>query len=970
MQPVEWQLIDNDFTSVLGIIPVSDGNLYIEINEPGSGSLKIPLNAPIASQITEGQIVRCHYGGEARGGFFVDNIRREKANNREGGGQWLSISGRGILSILDDAIIWDDGTGASTRAFSGTLASILITLINENKARGIITNLEVDFDAMEDSEGETWTDNEKLELTVGQSLLDFVRDISRRGIEFSIDIENNGDFTLHAFKNEIGENKSNSVYMRIGLNCEEVKEERIGTKIKNDLLAKYRDGFVRAVDNASISAYRRRAEILNIDAAQSALSASTYAAAVLQGKKDPKRSIILNVYDGVAPYVFDDYELGDYISLDSFGNITSDRIKGLQLSFDDSGIAHVVIMLNDVLTENEIRMSRDLDWLMRQWNTARDSGLLEVRFWAALGNPVRTYSITASKIVNNRYYCVLDTYDNALLVYDIEIGTWRVVPTVGNLWCLTSIGNVVYMGGLNGVSRYDISTDTFTDAQDFIRANNPGPEPPTVLAIAAIGDKIYFSGSNIVSITGSGLGDTENKVIEYDTISGTFASLGTPYAKFLVADGSVLYASNPIDGVRAWNGSSWTLLWDIENVLCLAPYNGGLLAGGTFDGRIAFWDGDTWETFGGGSTGASIRTIAVNFADVYVGGEFTDLGNNIARYSGGFWYDLAGGVNNRVDTIAINGLDVYVAGTFTTAGIDNKPVNKIAVYLNNFDSLADYLERAPGGFDLAAAIHNAIAKTAMTANDEFGMWDSISKRLRKIKWSNVLLSIKTYTDALYGSGGTPGGTDLSVQINSGGSFAGYDSFKRRANGTIDIGTPSPHISPPSFSINQGSDGGNSVHYLATFGDETRWPRTIGYHARGSIESSEATQEGDILYAITGRGYFDIDAPAAVGSEIRFVASQNMATGEVGAHIEFWIVPIGTDTRVKIATIHENGINLESGYQYLINGTPINANGAFQRNLTSDLILHDGESLVVAGYINTNGYDIIMPDGGDVEIAII
>jgi len=43
-------------------------------------------------------------------------------------------------------------------------------------------------------------------------------------------------------------------------------------------------------------------------------------------------------------------------------------------------------------------------------------------------------------------------------------------------------------------------------------------------------------------------------------------------------------------------------------------------------------------------------------------------------------------------------------------------------------------------------------------------------------------------------------------------------------------------------------------------------------------------------------------------------------------------------------------------------------GAFQRVLSSDLTLADGECLVVAGYIDDNGYDITM--NGDAELEIL
>lgn len=43
---------------------------------------------------------------------------------------------------------------------------------------------------------------------------------------------------------------------------------------------------------------------------------------------------------------------------------------------------------------------------------------------------------------------------------------------------------------------------------------------------------------------------------------------------------------------------------------------------------------------------------------------------------------------------------------------------------------------------------------------------------------------------------------------------------------------------------------------------------------------------------------------------------------------------------------------------------------FQRNLTRDLVFTNGECLIAASYINTNGYDIILPVGGDCELRLI
>jgi len=51
-------------------------------------------------------------------------------------------------------------------------------------------------------------------------------------------------------------------------------------------------------------------------------------------------------------------------------------------------------------------------------------------------------------------------------------------------------------------------------------------------------------------------------------------------------------------------------------------------------------------------------------------------------------------------------------------------------------------------------------------------------------------------------------------------------------------------------------------------------------------------------------------------------------------------------------------------------SPQSTASAFQRNLPSDLTLLTGECLVVSGYLNTNGHDVIMPLDGDCEINIL
>lgn len=170
-----------------------------------------------------------------------------------------------------------------------------------------------------------------------------------------------------------------------------------------------------------------------------------------------------------------------------------------------------------------------------------------------------------------------------------------------------------------------------------------------------------------------------------------------------------------------------------------------------------------------------------------------------------------------------------------------------------------------------------------------------------------------------GGGGTPAGNDREIQFNDDGSFGASEDFKFTDDGTVVIGTPSPHITIPPLAIAQGRSGGSSFHYQFTFGDETLYSRLIGYHARGTLGTSAATELNDILMAIVGRGYWAQDSPNPNGAELRIVATENHEDGKHGTAFELWVIPNESTTRVKVATIDEDGINLESGKTIRVNG---------------------------------------------------
>jgi hypothetical protein len=174
-------------------------------------------------------------------------------------------------------------------------------------------------------------------------------------------------------------------------------------------------------------------------------------------------------------------------------------------------------------------------------------------------------------------------------------------------------------------------------------------------------------------------------------------------------------------GVAKWTGAAWAPLgggmmtgyeeWAIN---ALAVFDDGsgpaLYAAGDFRdvylpetdelmqvNNIAKWEGLSWTPVGGGTTPGSpapIFDMVVHDDGVgpalYVGGRFTNAGgvevNNIARWDGGAWSDVAGGVtgggNAEVRTLAVLdggfGPVLFAGGRFTNAG--GVPVANVATW--------------------------------------------------------------------------------------------------------------------------------------------------------------------------------------------------------------------------------------------------------------------------------------------------
>ena len=186
-----------------------------------------------------------------------------------------------------------------------------------------------------------------------------------------------------------------------------------------------------------------------------------------------------------------------------------------------------------------------------------------------------------------------------------------------------------------------------------------------------------------------------------------------PLPAELVAGGEFTVAGDvTANRIARWDGTSWhpigTGMTGTVNALTTwdpdgdGPLPAQLVAGGSFTtadgvwlGRIARWDGSTWQPFG---SGMNISVLALTTWDpdgpgplpsqLVAGGEFTAAGgvtvNRIARWDGSMWQSLGSGMSNIVRSLTTWDPDgegplaeqLVAGGSFPTAG--GVTVNRIA----------------------------------------------------------------------------------------------------------------------------------------------------------------------------------------------------------------------------------------------------------------------------------------------------
>lgn len=284
---------------------------------------------------------------------------------------------------------------------------------------------------------------------------------------------------------------------------------------------------------------------------------------------------------------------------------------------------------------------------------------------------------------------------------------WPLGPGLnGAVQSITIHGGQVYVGGsfsaagevtLQGIGRWDGSG--WSPIGGGLAAGF------RIRAIAVHGGRIYAGGNFIVIQPGGTLirslavWDGEQWSAVGSGVNMEVNALAV-YGGSLMVGGRFTMAGNaPANRIARWDGAAWSPLNSgleggvLAAVNSLVVHDGALIAGGAFTTAgeasvtgLARWDGLAWAAFAAplntsiGMVG-TVSALTAGSSGVYAVGSFSEAGSStvpgLARWDGGQWSALGGGIAGFVQAVVSTPEGTYVGGQFPTAG--GVRVNSITV---------------------------------------------------------------------------------------------------------------------------------------------------------------------------------------------------------------------------------------------------------------------------------------------------
>lgn len=388
MTILELWAYEADNTTFLGILDTAFAIQYqAELNATGAGRFRIPIGdateqAPsdlilvsasdtLAITATDslgwtsatveaesdyvalGNIIRIRLDNTDAGAFVIEDINEDDLLTE----RVIEASGRGLLALLDRAIVWPASTSTYTSVQKTYLAKTMAYMIRDLHAEAVTRGVSlptVDFTNTLDSAGASFADSSTINYRAGTTLLD----IAEQHAGLGVDVWTTPAGVLQYFVSK-GTDRSATVFFREGQNAVRAARLQTARQLANAILGEGQYTLSVQTDAASIAAYGRRERLVQHGNVSDAATLATLTQLSRDTWKDPQTMLDLRISDSLVPFV--DYTVGDTISVDlnQAGIAASYRIRAINIEDDGNGVV-VGVVLNRMIDEHLERMERAL----------------------------------------------------------------------------------------------------------------------------------------------------------------------------------------------------------------------------------------------------------------------------------------------------------------------------------------------------------------------------------------------------------------------------------------------------------------------------------------------------------------------------------------------------------------------------------------------------------------------------------
>lgn len=340
---MRFHLLDRSGTTYVGFMDGATDKRYLaELNGVGAGSFAISANDPKVTAIAAHQIVRVDMGNDTVGHWLIERIEETIIDAGEDVENMIQVSGRGILTQLDRAVIYPFGFPGEPDtdvelAFAPSFGDGWFNVLNDAAE----LPFDFSFDVDDDSAGDPWPDSVDTSFKCNATMLEVMQTMAALGIDMLLEPDS---LTMAAYPAPVGEDLTGSVIFRQGRDVQQLKRTTFSGDLANAVRAiTGLTTYTEYADATSVSTYGKLQ--VGIDVSNKA-DPSKRAETLRDRLAYPLVTTDLMVNTATfMPFIA--YALGDTITL--WTNKVRDefRIKAIEISQADAKELQVALQLSD-----------------------------------------------------------------------------------------------------------------------------------------------------------------------------------------------------------------------------------------------------------------------------------------------------------------------------------------------------------------------------------------------------------------------------------------------------------------------------------------------------------------------------------------------------------------------------------------------------------------------------------------------